>query len=178
MESTEGDTVLVGLGANLGDAADALRTAAARLTELGGGPRRVRASSLWRSEPVDCPPGSPPFLNAAVAFPAPRGITPEALLGVLQALERDQGRRRDGLRNAPRTLDLDLLAFGQRRRESTGLVLPHPRATGRAFVLAPCAEVAPDFPWPGTARTVAGLLGALPAPLGVERLGPLWPEVP
>jgi 2-amino-4-hydroxy-6-hydroxymethyldihydropteridine diphosphokinase len=178
MESEAGDTVLVGLGANLGDAARALRTAAAALTELGGGPRRVRASSLWRSEPVDCPPGSPVFLNAAVAFPAPHGTTPEALLGMLQALERDQGRRRDGLRNAPRTLDLDLLAFGPRRRDTAELALPHPRATARAFVLAPCAEVAPDFPWPGTERTVAGLLAALPAPLGVERLGPLRPEAP
>ncbi|MEE4382150.1 MAG: 2-amino-4-hydroxy-6-hydroxymethyldihydropteridine diphosphokinase [Pseudomonadales bacterium] len=178
MESAEGDTVLVGLGANLGDAAAALRTAAARLTELGGGPRRVRASSLWRSEPVDCPPGSPSFLNAAVAFPAPRGITPEALLGILKDLERHHGRRRDGVRNAPRTLDLDLLAFGPLRRDTAELVLPHPRATARAFVLAPCAEVAPDFPWPGTEGTVAGLLAALPAPLGVERVGPLRPDVP
>lgn len=178
MESREAETVLVGLGANLGDAADALRTAAAVLTELGGGPGRVRASSLWRSAPVDCPPGSPFFLNAVVALPAPHGITPEALLGILQELERDRGRRRDGVRNAPRTLDLDLLAFGRRRRATAELVLPHPRAATRAFVLAPSAEVAPDFRWPGTEHTVAELLAALPGPLDLERLGPLRPRAP
>jgi 2-amino-4-hydroxy-6-hydroxymethyldihydropteridine diphosphokinase len=162
--------VLIGLGANLGDAAATLVAAMAELGARVDARGPVACSSLWRSTPVDCPPDAPDFLNAALAFEAAPGSTPERVLALLLALERSFGRRRDGQRNAPRTLDLDLLAFGAQHRASVTLTLPHPRATQRAFVLAPLAEIAPEFVWPGTDATVAELLARLADRSGVQRL--------
>jgi len=117
-----------------------------------------RRSSLWQSTPVDCPPGSPLFVNAAVAFETLDAETPESLLSSLQELEREFGRRPKRVLNEPRPLDLDLIAFGNEIRTSPQLTLPHPRAPLRRFVLEPLNEIAPDFVLPGQLLAVRELL--------------------
>lgn len=160
--------VLIGLGSNRGDSTAIVRGAMARLAVFAAGP--VGCSSLWRTSPVDCPPGSDSFINAAAAFAPRPGLTPEGLLQALKSLEAEHGRPTVRTRNAPRALDLDLLLYGDERRNAADLVLPHPRAVGRRFVLAPAAEVLPDLRWPGTGRTIAELLANLDSDERVERL--------
>jgi len=151
--------VLAALGSNLGDSPAILRAVIERLRTIVPPPLIV--SSFRWTEPVDCPPGSPPFLNAAVAFAPPPGETPESLLAKFKQLERDFGRRPKRVANEPRPLDLDLIAFGRQTRQSTELTLPHPRAASRRFVLEPLNEIAPDFVLPGQTQTVSQLLAAL-----------------
>ena len=119
-----------------------------------------RASSLWRTSPVDCPPGSRDFINAAAAFFAD-APSPEWLLSRLKALESRYGRSAAPVRNAPRELDLDLLLFGDVVRRTERLTLPHPRALARGFVMTPAAEAAPEWAWPGTGRTIADIARGL-----------------
>jgi 2-amino-4-hydroxy-6-hydroxymethyldihydropteridine diphosphokinase len=151
--------VIVALGSNLGDSARILRQAQERLRAFSGSP--LRSSSLWRTSPVDCPPGSPAFLNAIVALTPLAGATPESFLRDLQAVERDFGRQTSPIRNGPRPLDLDLILFGQETRATPVLCLPHPRALERRFVLAPLAELMPELVFPGEFRTVAACLAGL-----------------
>lgn len=142
-------TAYVGLGANLGDAARAVREAIARLAEL---PRTTvtRQSSLYRTAPVDA--SGPDYVNA-VAEISTRFTAPE-LLAQLQRLEQAAGRERP-YRNAPRTLDLDLLVFGGARIDSPLLQVPHPRMDTRAFVLVPLAEIAPQLVAPDRLAALA-----------------------
>jgi 2-amino-4-hydroxy-6-hydroxymethyldihydropteridine diphosphokinase len=149
----------VALGANLGAAAGTLREAANSIA--GWSSAKLFGSSLWRTAPIDCPPGSPPFLNAALGLQPTPGTTPESLLDALLALEARLGRTRSGLANAPRAIDLDLIAFGTETRTTPTLVLPHPRAHERAFVLAPLAEIAPGLVFPGQQKPVFELLETL-----------------
>lgn len=129
----------VGLGANLGDPVAALRMAARRLAVLPiGSP--ICASSVYVSAPVDA--DGPDFYNAVVAFNTT--LPPEQLLDHLLAIEQAHGRERP-FRNAPRTLDLDLLLYGDLQLHTDRLTLPHPRMHQRAFVLAPLADLAPDL---------------------------------
>ena len=121
---------------------------------------RFRASSLWRTSPVDCPPGSADFVNAVAAFSA-EATSPEWLLSRLKTLERRYGRAEAPVRNAPRELDLDLLLFGDVLRRTKRLTLPHPRALVRGFVMTPAAEAAPEWTWPGEGRTIADLARGL-----------------
>lgn len=123
-------------------------------------------SSLWETTPIDCPPGSPPFLNAVVSLTPRPQETPETLLATLQQWERDFGRRPKQVLNEPRPLDLDLIRFGEEVRSSPQLTLPHPRAGQRRFVLEPLAEIAPDSVLPGQLKSVAGLLAELPPETG------------
>lgn len=150
----------VALGSNLGASAEILRAAMTRLADLAAGP--LVCSSLWRSAPVDCPPGSPDFLNAVVAFVVQPDETPESLLARLQAIEAEFGRRPKQVLNEARPLDLDLIAFGKETRRSPALRLPHPRAHLRRFVLAPLDELAPELVLPGQFLPVRELLAALP----------------
>lgn len=99
----------------------------------------VRVSSFHETEPVDSPPGSPPFLNAVLI--GYTSLSPDALLDALLAIERRLGRRRTGVRNEPRLIDLDLIAYGAVRMRTRRLTLPHPRAHEREFVLAPWREL-------------------------------------
>jgi len=122
-----------------------------------------RCSSLWQTDPVDCPPGSPAFVNAVVGLSPRPDETPESLLGKLQQLELEFGRPPKHGVNEPRPLDLDLLVFGAERRATPHLVLPHPRAHQRRFVLEPWAEIAPSFVIPGQSQTIAELLTRLGA---------------
>ncbi|XOV84639.1 MAG: 2-amino-4-hydroxy-6-hydroxymethyldihydropteridine diphosphokinase [bacterium] len=152
--------VLIGLGSNQGQSV-AIMQAAIEALERFAVEGTFTASNLWRTSPVDCPPGSAPFLNAAVGFDAPAHLSPETLLHELKALEKEFGRGQKIIRNAPRELDLDLLVFNEEQRQTADFVLPHPRATDRLFVLAPLAEIAPDLVWPGLQQNVADLLSAL-----------------
>jgi 2-amino-4-hydroxy-6-hydroxymethyldihydropteridine diphosphokinase len=160
--------VIIALGSNLGSSSDILREAMDRLDRLTVLPSQ--RSSLWQSTPVDCPPGSPPFVNAAVAFEPVAGETPESLLAKLQALEKEFGRRPKQVLNEPRPLDLDLIAFGSEVRSSPQLTLPHPRAHLRRFVLEPLSEIAPDLVLPGQTKSVRQLLAELRTDEVVRRL--------
>lgn len=151
--------ILVGLGSNEGDSIGILRAVIPRLQAFAAG--EVRTSSFWRTSPVDCPPDSGDFINAVIAFEAREGLTPEALLEGLKALEREFGRPQVYERNAPRALDLDLLVFDAEERHTATFELPHPRAANRLFVLAPALEVAPDLEWPTTGLTVQELIERL-----------------
>jgi 2-amino-4-hydroxy-6-hydroxymethyldihydropteridine diphosphokinase len=153
-------TALIALGSNLGDSATIIRTAFAQLEKLLAAP--LRKSSLWQTTPVDCPPGSPPFVNAALALVPLPDETPESLLSKLQAMEKEFGRKPKLVLNEARPLDLDLIAFGNEVRNTSDLILPHPRAHLRRFVLQPLSEVAPEFVLPGHTRTVREFLEALP----------------
>jgi 2-amino-4-hydroxy-6-hydroxymethyldihydropteridine diphosphokinase len=164
------DWVFVALGSNLGDSTGIIRQAMARLQDLSDQP--LRKSSLWQTAPVDCPPGSPLFVNAVAGlFPRP-GETPESLLAQLQALEKEFGRRPKQVLNEPRPLDLDLIAFGAETRDTPELVLPHPRAHSRRFVLQPLSEIAADLVLPGQNKTVAELLAGLETGEILVRLPP------
>ncbi|HEY3861595.1 MAG TPA: 2-amino-4-hydroxy-6-hydroxymethyldihydropteridine diphosphokinase [Verrucomicrobiae bacterium] len=147
---------IVALGSNLGDSAGIIRRAFDRLQTISDAP--LLRSSLWRTAPVDCPPGSPPFVNAVARLRPRLGETPESLLSQLQRLEAEFGRRRSGVANEPRLLDLDLIAFGALALNAPGLILPHPRAHQRRFVMEPLAEIAPEFILPGVNKSAAALL--------------------
>ncbi len=143
-----------------------MRAALAELAKWGP----FRASSLWRSEPLGGEPGQPWYVNA-VAEVVLDG-DPFQCLARLRALERAAGRPDARAKNAPRTLDLDLLLFGRAELRTAELWLPHPGLTRRRFVLAPLAELAPELVPPGETRSVAALLRDLDDPLRVEDLGP------
>ncbi|MBI1840777.1 MAG: 2-amino-4-hydroxy-6-hydroxymethyldihydropteridine diphosphokinase [Verrucomicrobia bacterium] len=157
---------VVALGSNLGRSRAVLSLAVKRLRKLSASP--LRCSSVWSTAPVDCPPGSPDFLNAVVALEPFRDETPESLLKKLQALEREFGRRPKKVLNEPRPLDLDLILFGRERRDSALLRLPHPRALARIFVLGPLCEVAPDLVFPGRRLNVRTFLERLQSRAGSE----------
>ncbi len=161
----------VALGSNLGDSVRILRDAARRLEVLSAGP--LRRSSLWESTPVDCPPGSPKFLNAVVGFEPGPGESAESLLLKLQELEIEFGRKPKVVLNEPRPLDLDLIALGRLQLDTPILSLPHPRAHQRRFVLEPLSEIAPELVLPGQTRTVAELLASLKTDEVVRRIGSL-----
>jgi 2-amino-4-hydroxy-6-hydroxymethyldihydropteridine diphosphokinase len=133
-----GERVFVGLGANLGDAAATLRAAFDALAGVPG-TQLIARSSLYRSAPVDA--SGPDYVNAVAELRS--ALEPQALLDALQAIEARFGRDRPHA-NAPRTLDLDLLFYGERVLATPTLTLPHPRAHLRAFVLVPLAEIAPE----------------------------------
>ena len=148
--------VFIALGSNLGDSPRILHDAMARLQELSDAP--LLRSSLRQTAPVDCPPGSPMFVNAVVGMVPRAGETPESLHAKLQALERQFGRQPKQVVNEARSLDLDLIAFGVETRSTATLTLPHPRAHLRRFVLEPLAEIAPELVLPGQAGTVMQLI--------------------
>lgn len=132
----------VGLGANLGDARAALDAAFEALAALPA-TQLVARSSTWRTAPIDS--SGPDYLNAVAALDTQ--LPPEALLDAMQAIEAMHGRERP-YPNAPRTLDLDLLLYGERIVDTPALTLPHPRLHLRAFVLEPLLELAPALVHP------------------------------
>jgi 2-amino-4-hydroxy-6-hydroxymethyldihydropteridine diphosphokinase len=152
----------IGLGANLGDALGTLRDAADALGQLPDS-RRVALSSVYRTAPIDA--GGPDYLNAVAAIDT--ALEPLALLAALQAIEQAHGRERP-YRNAPRTLDLDLLLHGEQVLDTPTLTLPHPRLHERAFVLLPLIEADPSACDP-QGRPLADHLSAV-ADQRIERL--------
>jgi 2-amino-4-hydroxy-6-hydroxymethyldihydropteridine diphosphokinase len=142
--------VYVALGANLGDARGAVLAALDALARLPG-TRLMAASPLYRSAPVES--GGPDYVNAVAALQT--RLTAPDLLDALHAIEHAAGRERP-YRNAPRTLDLDLLRYGDARIASARLTVPHPRMGERAFVLRPLADIAPELVSPQDLARVAG----------------------
>lgn len=142
-------TAWVALGANLGQAADQVRQAMVQLQEQVA-VANWTASRLFVTAPHQAL--GPDFVNAVVRFDT--SLTAPELLDVLQGIEQQAGRERP-YPNAPRTLDLDLLFYGQSSMQSPRLTLPHPRWRERAFVLYPLADVSPERVWPGDLSAVA-----------------------
>lgn len=158
--------VLLGLGANLGDPVAQLARAVRRMSAVV----RVDAvSSVYRSEPVGFA-DQPDFYNVVVR--GRTGLEPGALLRAAQRVEAELGRERS-FADAPRTIDIDLLAYGDLVMRTETLTLPHPRLHLRGFVLHPLAEVAPQWVHPVLHRNADGLLAAAGEVERVERLGPL-----
>jgi 2-amino-4-hydroxy-6-hydroxymethyldihydropteridine diphosphokinase len=155
----------IALGANLGDARASLEAA---MDAIGGLPasRLIARSSIWRTAPIGYA-DQPDFLNAVASIETT--LDPHALLAALQAIEQSQGRERS-FRNAPRTLDLDVLLYGDQHIDTPDLIVPHPRMHERAFVLAPLSEIAPDQPIAGHGRA-----RDLLARLGGQRIERLVP---
>jgi len=152
------DRAYVALGSNLGDREQTLRTAVAAIGRLPDTAVTV-ASSVWATAPIGVDAPQPDYYNAVVGIDT--GLPPRDLLGALQAIERDAGRVREpDVRNAARTLDLDILLYGTRTIDEDGLRVPHPRLHERAFVLAPLAEIAPGAVVPGRGP-VSTLLAAV-----------------
>lgn len=156
--------VLLGLGANLGDPVRQLARAVERLEEVL---TDAEASSVYRSEPVGHRE-QPDFYNLVVCGASP--LAPAELLRFAQEVERELGRTRS-FPDAPRTIDVDLLACGSRVVETPELVLPHPRLHRRAFVLVPLAEVAPEWRHPLMGLTARELLLAAGDLERIERWG-------
>jgi 2-amino-4-hydroxy-6-hydroxymethyldihydropteridine diphosphokinase len=168
VKSKASSLALVALGSNLGDSRQIILDAMARLQKFSDAP--ILKSSLWQTSPVKCPPNSPKFVNAVVGLVPRKDETPESLLKKLRELENEFGRAPKTVLNEPRQLDLDLIAFGSETRVIPELVLPHPRAHLRKFMLQPLSEIAPDFILPGQGRTVTQLLAGLRGEETVTRL--------
>ena len=150
----------IALGSNLGNRLDHLQSARADLARLATAGSTVLSSPVYETPPVDCPPGSPAFLNAVVELDWDGG--PASLLEHTQGIEFRHGRRRrGGETNAPRTLDLDILYAGDSRIDTPGLSLPHPRIASRRFVLQPLADLRPALRLPGFSVTIRRLLTIL-----------------
>lgn len=160
--------VIVALGCNdkgaWSDCREALEAALARFRCEG---IDVVARSSWWASAAWPDPTDPPFLNG-IAFVRTEH-DPHALMAALGRIEEAFGRRR-GQRNAPRTLDLDLIAYGRLTGDLDGLILPHPRAAERRFVTAPLAEIAPDWRLPADGRAAAALVEAASVGLDAARL--------
>ena len=169
MPISDPSSAFIALGSNLGESAATVRSAMDRLEEFSSHP--LLRSSLWRSSPVDCPPGSPEFINAVVGLTPRPAETPESLLAKLQTVEMDFGRQPKTILNESRPLDLDLLCFGTEMRNTRKLTVPHPRAHLRRFVLEPLAEVAPTLVLAGQTETVIQLLGKLNSSEVLVRVG-------
>jgi 2-amino-4-hydroxy-6-hydroxymethyldihydropteridine diphosphokinase len=156
--------VVIGLGSNLAGSYPSrealLEAALAALANLG---IKIRARSSWWSSAAWPDPARPEYLNAVALVET--GATPRALLRLLMEVERDFSRRRDE-RHADRTLDLDLIAYGRGRLDDPDLILPHPRARERGFVMGPLAQIAPAWRHPVTGETARAL--ALGATVGAD----------
>ena len=149
-------TAVIAFGSNLGESTDTIRLAAERLSRHPG-IASLRLSPLYRTAPVGYT-DQPDFVNAAALIETT--LDAYALLSLLHTVEQDAGRERS-FRNAPRTLDLDIIDYGGQTKDDPALTLPHPRAHLRAFVMRPLADIAPDYPLPGygSARDLAESLG-------------------
>lgn len=143
--------VAIALGSNLGDRRAHLDFAAAELADLLSD---LRVSSIVETDPVGVPDEQPRYLNAVVV--GETDLEPADLLDALMAIEHARGRERLSP-NAPRTLDLDIILYGDRIIRTPSLEIPHPRFRERAFVLGPLAELAPEWVDPVTGRTVEEL---------------------
>ena len=161
----------IALGSNVGDRLANLRRARQALTTLANGGAGT-GSSIWETEAVDCEPNASPFYNAIVEIEY-SGSAPE-LLRELRSIEAQLGRPANHARNVSRTIDLDLLYFGDERLDTPELRLPHPHMHERRFVLEPLAEIRPEFVLPNQTATVSELLAQLPDSPRVVRAREQW----
>ena len=165
--------VYVALGSNLGNTEANLRSALPLLQQLAAG--RMKASSIWNTDPEGFRHDVPRFQNAVVAFRT--RLEPLPLLLELQRIEREMGRvEKTGERYDSRIIDLDLIDYEGAVLDVPGLILPHPRATERRFVLMPLQEISPDFVFPGQEReSLQTLIDTAPAN-HMELFSPLIPS--
>ena len=161
------------LGSNLGDSPALLREAR-RLLRAQPGVREAAASSLYETSPVDVPPefANECFLNAVLVLEGP--FDAAGWHRIAHEVEDRLGRRRDGRRNVPRTIDIDLLYCGDETVSTPSLQVPHPRWHLRRFVLAPLAEVRPAARPPGSTRTVGQILLELDDKEDVRKTPLIW----
>lgn len=163
----------IALGSNLGDRAANLRRAVEGIMLRIPAARVVARGGVYETEPVDCAPGTQAFLNTVIELEA--DCQPHAMHAHLQAVEQAHGRPAVREKNAPRTLDLDLLYAGDVVSTDPVLLLPHPRLHLRRFVLQPLADIRPGLRLPGIRHTIAGLLADLPDdPSCVKRVPDPW----
>ena len=170
--SRSGTEVFLALGSNKGDSEAIFRTAMKELAANGF--QMEKCSPLYQTEPVDCDEGVPPFINAVIS-----GVwhdTPEALLDLCQSLERRAGRPEKHSSRQSRELDLDIILFGSQVIRTERLIVPHPRAFQRAFVLVPLNDIAPDAFFADGGKSAAELLKSLPDRSGIELFKPFLME--
>ena len=162
----------VALGSNLGDRLANLRNARIKTEALGNVRHPMRASAIYETEPVECEKGAAKFLNAAIEFE----YAGEArdLLRKLAAIEKLLGRSATHARNVSRTIDLDLLYFGELELETAELQLPHPRINEREFVLRPLADIRPELVLPKQTEPLSALLVRFTKPGAVVRIAAEW----
>ncbi len=154
------------LGANLGNRLANLIEARTRILDLPRITEPLLSSQLYATAPVDCPEGSPEFLNVVVEVGYTGTKRPGDLLGLLYSLQEietslDRPSREERDPNAPRPIDIDLLYVGQVEMATPELVVPHPRVAQRRFVLRPLADIRPDLIIPGQSKRVIDLLHEL-----------------
>ena len=180
----------IAIGSNLGDRLENLQMARDRIRTLEAVTWPAVQSAVYETSPVDCEPGAPKFYNAVIEIGFEKSA--DELFEALQEIERALGRKRETPsasagregREAPagemrkgnvsRTIDLDLLYFGSEERSEPPLQLPHPRVTGRKFVLQPLCDIAPDLRLPGQTKNVGELLAELPEQGKIVRLMDTW----
>jgi 2-amino-4-hydroxy-6-hydroxymethyldihydropteridine diphosphokinase len=162
----------VALGSNLGDRLANLRNARAQIVAFGDARPPMLASAVYETDPVGCEPGAAKFLNAAIEFEY-AGAAQE-LLRELAAIEKLLGRSPTHARNISRTIDLDLLYFGDLEIETLELQLPHPRLAEREFVLRPLADISPDLVLPKRIESVRELILQIPDTGAVVRVAGEW----
>ena len=162
----------VALGSNLGDRLDNLRAARQQICDLLGIAPPIVASAIHETDPVDCEPGAPKFLNAVIEFGYDGD--PLQLLKKLRSVEGALGRPREHARNVSRKIDIDLLYLGDTKISNRELELPHPRMYLRKFVLQPLADIRPELILPRQAKTVGELLAQVNDSCNVVRLTDDW----
>jgi 2-amino-4-hydroxy-6-hydroxymethyldihydropteridine diphosphokinase len=164
--------VAVALGSNLGERLANLRNARKDIAALSGALPPLRSSGIYETEPVGCEKGAAKFLNAAIEL----GYEGEALdlLDKLAAIEKMLGRPAAHPKNVSRTIDLDLLYFGELEIETADLRLPHPRIAEREFVLRPLADIRPDLVLPNQSEPVSALLRRFTDAAAVVRVDLEW----
>ena len=160
------ETAYIGVGSNIGDRARYLDSAVNAVRDLG---EVIALSQVYDTEPCDVPSPQNRYLNMVVGLDT--ALSPIQLLDGMLAIERNHGRIRT-VRNAPRTLDLDILFYGSLKIDSPRLTVPHPRAHDRAFVLVPLSDVAPSLQHPTVNRTISELCADV-STSGIVRLGTL-----
>ena len=160
------ETAYIGVGSNIGDRARYLDAAVDAMRDLG---EVIALSQVYDTEPCDVPSPQNRYLNMVVGLDT--ALSPIQLLDGMLAIERNHGRIRT-VRNAPRTLDLDILFYGSLKIDSHRLTVPHPRAHDRAFVLVPMSDIAPSLQHPTVNRTIRELCADVSAS-GIVRLGTL-----
>ena len=167
MSNRAEEEVLIGLGGNIGDPLAAMQAALGAL-DAHSACRIVRVSSVWQTPPWGVT-DQPDFHNACAAVYTT--LAPRAFLDVCLSIEQDLKRVRDR-RWGPRSIDIDILFFGNRLIDEPGLTVPHPRIANRAFVLVPLSEITPDLPFEG--NTIAGLAANSDRTGMTKANGPDW----
>lgn len=162
------ETVIVGLGSNMGDCIGHLKRAKSFLTSLADS--QFTASSIYRSEPLG-PAAKHEFLNAVASFKT--GKTPEELLHAFKTYEYSAGRDREAPRWSDRPIDLDIIALGNRIIKTGSIQIPHPEYPNRIFVLLPLAELYPEWTDPETGVTIDRMIAKAPA-LGITKTNLEW----